>query len=459
MGSLSATNSSTSILQAALEEAHITYTNTNPLSRKLHEEATQFLPGGNTRTVLHATPFPVTVSFGSGPTLTTLDGHTYLDFLGEYTAGIYGHNHPVIKAAVQDALEKGWNYGAHNAFEPELARIVVERFPALELVRFVNSGTEANMMALATALAYTGKKKVLLFEKGYHGSTISGRTPSTKKSINLPHDFVVGTYNDIEGTQALIDSLPRDSLAAILIEPMLGSGGCYPATHDFLALLRRLATENNALLIFDEVMTSRLTYRGLGAITGVTPDLMTLGKWVGGGMSFGLFGGRKDIMKLFDPRDGSLEHPGTFNNNIFTMTAGIAGCNLLTADKINDLNHLGNVLRSKVEDIFTTRDLSSGTGTTLPTRPITDDMHSPSHPQRPPKIFIRGVGSLNAIHFAGPDRDVLQGLFYHHMLENGIFMAQRGFSALNILITDKHVNAFVQAVDAFVVKWEASLRW
>ncbi|KEF51680.1 uncharacterized protein A1O9_12315 [Exophiala aquamarina CBS 119918] len=459
MGSLSTPDST--VLQAALEEAHTTYTNSNSLSRKLNREAAQFLPGGNTRTVLHATPFPLTVSSGSGPTLTTLDGHTYVDFLGEYTAGIYGHSHPVIKAALQDALEKGWNYGAHNALEAELARIITDRFPALELVRFVNSGTEANMMALATALAYTGKKKVLVFEKGYHGSTISGRTPSTKKSINLPHDFLVATYNDLEGTRDLIDSLPNDSLAAILIEPMLGSGGCYPATHEFLALLRRLATENKALLIFDEVMTSRLTYHGLGAVTGVTPDLMTLGKWVGGGMSFGLFGGRRDIMQLYDPRSGSLEHPGTFNNNIFTMSAGVAGCNFLTADKIDALNHLGDVLRSKVEDIFTARDISSGTGagTALPTRPVTDDMHSPSHPQRPPKMFIRGVGSLNAIHFVGPDRDVLQGLFYHHMLQNGIFMAQRGFTALNVLITDEHVDAFVRAVDAFVGKWEASLRW
>jgi len=381
-----------------------------------------------------------------------------VDFLGEYTAGIYGHNHPVIKAALQDALEKGWNYGAHNPLEPELARIVTERFPALELVRFVNSGTEANMMALATALAYTGKKKVLVFEKGYHGSTISGRTPSTKKSINLPHDFLVATYNDLEGTQALIESLPKDSLAAILIEPMLGSGGCYPASHDFLALLRRLASDNNALLIFDEVMTSRLTYHGLGATTGVTPDLMTLGKWVGGGMSFGLFGGRRDIMQMYDPRDGSLEHPGTFNNNIFTMSAGVAGCNLLTADKINTLNSLGDVLRSKVEDVFAARGLSTDTES-LPTRPVTDGMHSPSHPQRPPKMFTRGVGSLIVIHFAGPDRDVLQGLFYHHMLQNGIFMAQRGFIALNILITEEHINAFVQAVDAFVGKWDASLRW
>ncbi|KAK5046176.1 hypothetical protein LTR84_008633 [Exophiala bonariae] len=457
MGSLS----NSSLLQAALGEAHTTYTNKNAQSRKQHEKATQYLPGGNTRTVLHSSPFPITVTSGSGPTLTTLDGHKYVDFLGEYTAGIYGHNHPVIKAALQEAIEKGWNYGAHNELEPELARLIVERFPALDLVRFVNSGTEANMMALATALAYTGKKKILLFEKGYHGSTISGRTPSTKKTINLPHDFVVATYNDLEGTRALVESLPKDSLAAILIEPMLGSGGCYPATNDFLAELRRLSTENKALLIFDEVMTSRLTYRGLGPTTGVTPDLMTLGKWVGGGMSFGLFGGRKEVMKLYDPRDGTLEHPGTFNNNIFTMTAGVAGCNLLTEEKVSALNSLGDTLRSQIDDVLVSREINR-TGDhvlPLPTRPVADDMHSVSNPQHPPKMFIRGVGSLNAIHFAGPDREVLQGLFYHHMLENGFWTAQRGFIALNIEITPEHVGAFVKAVDDFVVRYDSSLRW
>jgi glutamate-1-semialdehyde 2,1-aminomutase len=154
------------VLQAAIQEAHARYTEKNALSKKTHDQACQYMPGGNTRTVLHATPFPMTIDRGEGCHLTTIDGNTYVDFLGEYTAGIYGHSHPIIKEAVQKALDGGWNYGAHNKLEPELARIVVERFPALDLVRFVNSGTEANMMALATALAYTGKKKVLLFNKG-----------------------------------------------------------------------------------------------------------------------------------------------------------------------------------------------------------------------------------------------------------------------------------------------------
>jgi glutamate-1-semialdehyde 2,1-aminomutase len=164
MGSLSATDSNT--LQTALEQAHELYTKRHSLSRKNYEEACRYMPGGNTRTVLHANPFPLTIDSGNACHLTTVDGISYVDFLGEYTAAIYGHNHPEIKAAVQTALEGGWNYGGPNKMEPQLARTVCERFPAIELVRFVNSGTEANMMAIATALAVTGRKKVLLFTKG-----------------------------------------------------------------------------------------------------------------------------------------------------------------------------------------------------------------------------------------------------------------------------------------------------
>lgn len=164
MGSLPVTPSST--LETALEQAHEQYTRKHALSRKSHEEASRYMPGGNTRTVLFANPFPLTIESGNGCHLTTVEGVRYTDFLGEYTAGIYGHSHPQIKAAVQTALEGGWNYGGHSKMEAQLARTVCERFPAMELVRFVNSGTEANTMALATALAVTGRKKVLLFGKG-----------------------------------------------------------------------------------------------------------------------------------------------------------------------------------------------------------------------------------------------------------------------------------------------------
>ncbi|KAI1629038.1 putative acetylornithine aminotransferase [Exophiala viscosa] len=448
MGSIAEPDQSS--LQAALSQAHELYTQRHSASRKNYEEACNYMPGGNTRTVLFANPFPLTIDSGDACNLTTIDGTRYVDFLGEYTAAIYGHNHPEIKAALQRAIEGGWNYGGHNKLEPQLARLVCERFPAIDLVRFVNSGTEANMMAIATALAVTGKKKVLVFNKGYHGSTISGRVQSGKPTINLPHDFVLGTYNDVQGTQALLHSLPKDSLAAILVEPMMGSGGCFAGTAEFLATLRSLADESKALLIFDEVMTSRLDYHGLGHKMSVTPDLMTLGKWIGGGMSFGAFGGKREIMQLYDPRTGSLEHPGTFNNNVFTMSAGVAGCTLLTPDRLQALNALGDSLRQQVEAVLSKRGIEG----TLPITPVIDETKLPELP----KMFMKGVGSLNAIHFAGPDKDVLQGLYFHHMLESGIYMAQRGFTALNIMLTEEHVAQFVQATEAFCDEFASFLR-
>ena len=448
MGSIS--RSDVSQLEAEVEAAQQRYIKSNTSSKKSYDEACQYLPGGNTRTVLYTTPFPLTFSKGESCYLTTSDGERLVDFLGEYTAGIYGHNNSVIRTAVEQALDRGWNYGGMSGLEAQLAKTVCERFPAMDLVRFVNSGTEANMMAIATAVAYTKKKTILIFNKGYHGSTISGRMPSNKPSINLPYNFVVGTYNDVSGTETIVSSLPPNSLAAILVEPMLGSGGCYAGTKDFLATLRKLATEHNALLIFDEVMTSRLTYHGLGAkfLPEVKPDLMALGKWVGGGMSFGAFGGRKDIMSLYDPRNGQLEHPGTFNNNVFSMSAGIAGCELLSEEKIDALNARGEKLRQRLEALLESKGIMTDTHA-LPPTPISDAQNDNPGPRSFPVMFVKGVGSLMCIHFTGPDRGLLQPLYFHHMLEHGIYLAQRGFIALSIELKEEHIDKFLESTQSF----------
>lgn len=338
----------------ALAQAHSAYSTLNPASHDAFVSACKHLPGGNTRTVLHANPFPLTFASGNGCTVTSLDGNTYIDFLGEFTAGIYGHNDSAIRGAINEALEKGWSLGGNNTYEKELAKLVCERFqPTMELVRFTNSGTEANMMAVATAIAWTGKTKILVFQGGYHGATLSFRTPPvgvTQKSVNLPHEWVIGTYNDIAETQAVLSTIPTDSLAAIVVEPMLGNAGAIPGSLPFLQFLRSYASSHDALLIFDEVMTSRLSYRGLGHKLGIRPDMMTLGKWVGGGMSFGAFGGRADIMALFDPtKQGSLGHAGTFNNNVVSMAAGCAGCKVLNEETTMRLNELGETLKEKVQ--------------------------------------------------------------------------------------------------------------
>jgi glutamate-1-semialdehyde 2,1-aminomutase len=436
-------------LGEALAKAQNQYVQDHPLSLASHSEACNYLPGGNTRTVLFTNPFPLTFASGHGNKLVTVDGHEYTDFLGEYSAGIYGHSHPVIRKAIDDALDKGWNLGGHNELERKLAETICERFPPMEKVRFVNSGTEANMMAIATAVAYTKRWKILIFQKGYHGSTISGRLPDAKPSINLPHDFVIAPYNDVEKTKKIIDDLPPDSLAAILVEPMLGSGGCFIGTETFLRYLRNITFKLGALLIFDEVMTSRFFSHGMGLALRVTPDMMTLGKWVGGGMSFGAFGGHQDIMSMYDPRTGQLAHPGTFNNNVLSMSAGIAGCGLLSNETLSNLNVLGARMKNEVEEVFTQCNIRGVT----PIAPILDETSLPTS-EAPPKMLITGAGSLMNIHFSGPDKELFQGLFWHHMLQHDIYMAPRGFIALSIEIGPDDIGRFVTAVESFCQTWQ-----
>lgn len=305
-----------------LDAARASYAAARPLTAEAHDDACRHMPGGNTRTVLYHGPFPLRVSGGDGATVTDLDGHRYVNLLGEYTAGVFGHSHPAIRSAVNKALVDGVNLGAHNRYEVEFARLVTERFRALERVRFTNSGTKANMMAIGTARAVTKRDKVLVFKGGYHGAVLYFGGEGLP--INAPFDYLVASYNDVESVTTLVD-LHGPDIACILAEPMLGSSGCIPADPAFLAHLRAEADRCGALLIFDEVMTSRFGPNGAAALYGVAPDLLTLGKWVGGGMSFGAFGGLASLMALYDPsRPGSVPHAGTFNNNVVSMSAGIA---------------------------------------------------------------------------------------------------------------------------------------
>ncbi|HXC89829.1 MAG TPA: aminotransferase class III-fold pyridoxal phosphate-dependent enzyme, partial [Stellaceae bacterium] len=299
-------------LAAALAEAEAQYRAANPKSLAQHRSACAAMPGGNTRASIHVDPFPLTMAKGEGARLWDLDGHEYSDFLSEFTAGIYGHSHPLIRRAIEEALAGGLNFGAQNEAEARFAAAVCARFPSIDLVRFTNSGTEANLMAVSAARAITGRPKILVFGGGYHGGVFYFRGHGSV--INAPFDYLVGRYNDLGAVEALVGP-HRAELAAILVEPMQGTTGCIPAARAFLAGLRALADETGALLIFDEVMTSRLAPGGLQEAHGILPDLTTLGKYLGGGMSFGAFGGRPDIMERFDPRrPDAFQHAGTFNN-------------------------------------------------------------------------------------------------------------------------------------------------
>ena len=282
--------------------------------------------------------------------LVDADGHEYVDLLGDYTAGLFGHGERRVLDAVDRALRELASVGGVHPRETELARLMCERF-GLERVRFTNSGTEANLMAITAARQFTGRSKVLVFHGGYHGGVLffsDGIAP-----WNAPYEFVVAPYNDLAASSALIDE-HADGLAAVLAEPMLGSGGCIPATPEFLGGVFEAARSVGAVCIADEVMTSRHGRAGLAALLGAAPDIRTFGKYIGGGFSFGAFGGAADLLDQFDgSQPGSIPHAGTFNNNVATMAAGcVVLGELYTADTAEAHTARGERFRADVADVI-----------------------------------------------------------------------------------------------------------
>lgn len=425
-------------LDAALDEAKRAYTEANPASLANHQQATGPMPGGNTRTVLFYDPFPLTFARGEAATLWDIDGHSYTDFLGEYTAGLAGHSHPAIRKAVDKALDGGINLGGHNTYEPRFAAAVTARIPSMQQVRFTNSGTEANLLAISTAVARTGRKKVMVMRNGYHGAVF---TFSPGVNINAPFDYVYGTYNDIDATVAEIRANAA-ALACVILEPMLGGGGCIAAELPFLQALREETKKHGIVLIFDEVMTSRLSPGGLQAKTGVIPDMTTLGKYIGGGMSFGAFGGSPELMGLFDPRrEGALPHAGTFNNNVLTMAAGYAALTeVYPPAEADRMNASGEALRGRLNAVAEKHDVA---------------------------MQFTGIGSMIAVHMLrGPVRspaDAAKGnmkardLFFFDLLKSGFWIARRGMMALSVPLTPADHDGMVAAVEEFATSRKSLL--
>jgi glutamate-1-semialdehyde 2,1-aminomutase len=418
-------------LEAALAEARENYSSIRPNSATAHEAARQVMPGGNTRTTLFYTPFPTAMKSGQGCYLEDVDGNKYLDLCGEYTAGLFGHSDPRIQALLFQVIQNGISLASVGEKEAKLAAILCARFPALELVRFTNSGTESNLMALAAARAHTGRSKIIAFRGGYHGGVMS--FVGGGSVVNAPFSVTLAEYNDLPGTLALIREHAAD-LAAVLLEPMMGSGGCIPAARDFLAGLRDATREVGALLIFDEVMTSRHTAGGLQKLHGITPDLVTLGKYIAGGMSFGAFGGRADVMSVFDShKPGALTHAGTFNNNVLSMSAGMLAMGEIFDDSAAEaLRKRGDGLRDALNAICGKHGVA---------------------------MQFTGIGSMVQPHFRlGPilrpytataQEEGLRELFFLDMMKAGIYIARRGMVALSLPVGEPELARYIVAVEEF----------
>lgn len=407
------------------------YIRANPNSARQLDLAAQVMPGGNTRSVLFYEPFPLVMTGGSGCFLEDLDGHRYVDFLAEYTAALYGHSHPIITRALTKAMANGLNLSAHTELEAQLATLIVQRFSCIEQVRFTNSGTEANLLALAAAKAYTGRSGIIAFNGGYHGGVLS--FAGTNTAMNVPHRVHLADYNDLDSVERLLHE--QVDIAAILVEPMMGASGCICAEPGFLEGLRERSQAHGALLILDEVMTSRLAPGGLQEKLGIRPDLITLGKYLGGGMPCGVLGGRQDILAQFDPRRGGLSHAGTFNNNVLTMAAGIAGLEqVYTRDEALTLNARGDRLREQLNEVLAPLPMQfTGQGSVM-------NLHPTGLPIRCPADIPT-------------DRNGLRDLFFFHLLECGIYSARRGLFALSLPLTDHELNRLVTATQAFVERY------
>jgi glutamate-1-semialdehyde 2,1-aminomutase len=257
----------------------------------------------------------------------------------------------------------------------------------------------------------------MVFENGYHGGFLTfGSKPGPS---TIPHQWVIAKYNDIESTQALLSN----DLAAIIVEPLQGAGGCIPATKAFLQFLRESANDFNTVLIFDEIITSRLDYHGLQGHHGIYPDMTTVGKYLAGGIPFGVFGGREDIMAVMEPSTGFV-HSGTFNNNTFALTNVLTVARLLTPDVFERLNAIGDRLRLGAEAIFTQKGFHD--------------------------IYMTGMGSAISFHFRGKVSKDLQECFFFFLINNGIYYRKTGTCSMNIMHSDEQVDRVLGLVQQFV---------
>ena len=309
-----------------------------PLSHDAFQKAKNLIPGGvnsPARAFGGVGGEPLFIAKAKGPWLFDLDGNRYLDFIGSWGPMILGHQHPKVMDAVRQALDRGFSYGAPSEAESELASLVIEAVPTVEMVRFVNSGTEASMSAIRLARGHTGRDKIIKFRGCYHGHVDSllvaagsaATTLGVPSSPGIPEgttkDTIVLNYNDC---QALREAFRThgDSLAGVILEPVAGNMGLVLPTEEFRKTLRELTRNHGSLLIYDEVMTGfRLAFGGVQELFGDEPDLTVLGKIIGGGMPVGAYGGRREIMSRVMPA-GPVFQAGTLSGNPVAMAAGIA---------------------------------------------------------------------------------------------------------------------------------------
>lgn len=336
-------------------------------SEELFKEAKSYLPGGVDSPVRAYKPYPFFAKEAKGSKIFDVDGNSYIDYCLAYGPLVLGHANEKIMQEVANQLKIGSAYGVPTEKEIELAKLVIKKVPCAEMVRFVNSGTEATMSAIRLARAVTGKKKIIKFEGSYHGAHDYVLVKSGSGAVGLPDspgvpedttkNTVLIPFNDEEAVINLVEK-EGNEIAALIVEPIMGNIGFIPPKGDYLKFLRKVTEENNIILIFDEVITGfRIAEGGAQEYFGVIPDLVTLGKIIGGGFPMGALAGKKELMEMIAPA-GTVYQAGTFNGNPVSVTAGIAMLNQLNNDFYDEMNEKGNILRTGIQGILDDNDLN-----------------------------------------------------------------------------------------------------
>ncbi|WP_294087443.1 glutamate-1-semialdehyde 2,1-aminomutase [uncultured Actinobacillus sp.] len=422
-------------------------------SEQLFEKAQKVIPGGvnsPVRAFKGVGGTPVFIEKAKGAYITDSDGKRYIDYVGSWGPMVLGHNHPAIIDAVLKAVPNGLSFGAPTESEITLAELVCKLVPSIELVRMVSSGTEATMSAIRLARGYTGRDKIIKFEGCYHGHSDSLLVKAGSGALTLgqpsgpgvPADFakhtLTCTYNDLDSVREAFEQYPNE-IACLIVEPVAGNMNCIPPKADFLQGLRELCTQYGTVFIIDEVMTGfRVALGGAQAYYGVTPDLTTLGKIIGGGMPVGAFGGKKEIMEFIAPT-GPVYQAGTLSGNPIAMAAGLA-C-------LTELSKAGNEEKLAAQ----TKTLAEGF------KALADKHGVP--------LTVQYVGGMFGLFFTEQAeinnfQDVMKcdaakfNRFFHLMLEEGVYLAPSAFEAgfMSLAHSEADIQATLEAADRAFAK-------
>lgn len=448
---------SSAVLQSAA--GLIAYRGEHARSRALHARAARVMPGANTRHSLALEPYPVYVVSGRGCRVTDVEGEERIDFLNNFTSLIHGHADPEMLRAVHARIDLGTAFASPTECDVALAELIVERVPAVDRVRFCNSGSEAVMVAVKAARAYTRRPAIAKIEGCYHGlyddvQVSEGSTPDqwgpddrpasiaeAGSSSRVVDDVIVMPWNDADACERLIDEHAA-RLAAVIVDPMPLGLSMIPAAPGFLQRLRDVTARHGILLIGDEVLTFRLGYQGSCELHGLRPDLVAMGKIIGGGFPVGAVGGPAEVMAVFDHTRGPLvHHAGTYNANPVTTTAGLSTMRRLTPDAYARLDTLGDTLRERLRTMLARRGTAAqvfGRGSLFSVR-LTD---APLRNHRDLQRHIRSKPIYRAI--------------CHEMLARGILMSQRGiFGCLSTPMTVEDLDVFVTALEGALTALES----